>query len=298
LIFSKTRERLINCPALKTGTISMPSELKNIDPGAFNNCSKITGYINIPSNVSSIGAYAFYNCSSVSGFSSDASNLHYSCNDGLLFNKTGDSLYICPLSKSGTLIIPGQVKHIGNFAFDGCISLTNIFFPTGLESIGIYAFSNCTGIKEIYLPPVSKIYSGAFYGCTSISTFGIDNNIPPLVDFYTFKNVNQENCKLLTPIGFSGTYKISPYWEEFGQFNEIKSKTSIENSEIKPWKTILYQDKITIDGLHPGQKVKIYTLNGKEVFSRVADNESLNIVLQARGIFIVKINGFTEKIIL
>lgn len=298
LIYSKTKDRLLICPALKSGTISMASEVKTIDPGAFNNCSKITGYINIPSNVSSIGSYAFYNCSSVSGFSSDDSNLHFSCNEGLLFNKSGDSLYICPLSKSGTLVIPNQVKHIGNFAFDGCVSLTSIYFPPGLESIGIYAFSNCTGLKEIYIPPVSRIYSGAFYGCSSLSTLGIDKNIPPSVDFYTFKNVNQENCKLLTPIGFSGTYKISPYWEEFGQFNEIKSKTSLENSEIKPWKTILYQDKITIDGLLPGQKVKIYTLNGKEVFSRVADNVILNIELQARGIFIVKINGLTEKIIL
>jgi hypothetical protein len=63
-------------------------------------------------------------------------------------------------------------------------------------------------------------------------------------------------------------------------------------------KIVCYAEKILIEGLNPGQNIKIYTLNGYKVYSGYAKFEKESIMLQRKGIFIVNIDGFTEKIIL
>jgi hypothetical protein len=43
LLFSRTSDRLIACPQQFSGTLTLPDGLKEIDPGALNNCQGITG---------------------------------------------------------------------------------------------------------------------------------------------------------------------------------------------------------------------------------------------------------------
>lgn len=67
--------------------------------------------------------------------------------------------------------LPETLETIGDYAFNGCISLKSLPFEPlqKLESIGLAAFENCTGLEEICIPS-SVVYLGkaAFAGCKNI----------------------------------------------------------------------------------------------------------------------------------
>ena len=44
------------------------------------------------------------------------------------------------------------VTHIGDYAFQGCVSLSNIAIPDSVTIIGGSAFENCTSLSDITLP--------------------------------------------------------------------------------------------------------------------------------------------------
>lgn len=95
---------------------------------------------------------------------------------------------------------------IGNYAFDGCKSLTNIIIPSNVTKIGNYAFRNCNSLKSIcvFAEDVPSTDNGAFDACDS------------------------KNCTVYVP---KGTYDA--YWlSEFGYFKNIVEfdATSIHNS--------------------------------------------------------------------
>lgn len=106
-----------------------------------------------------------------------------------------------------------NVKNIDEGCFDACSSLEKIVFPASLEQLGISLFSGCTALKEVkfesneyftiqngvvfssdmktlifalpyaklgaYVCPesVTKIYDGAFYGCTALTGFTFSKNV-------------------------------------------------------------------------------------------------------------------------
>ena len=74
--------------------------------------------------------------------------------------------------------IPNSVKHIGNFAFSGCVRLTHIEIPNSVKTIGEGAFQKCTGLTHIVIPnSVKQIRQSAFYGCTSLTSIEIPNSV-------------------------------------------------------------------------------------------------------------------------
>jgi hypothetical protein len=75
-------------------------------------------------------------------------------------------------------MIPGGVTSLGDFAFSGCASLTNIAIPDGVTSIGQGAFSGCTGLTSVTIPhSVTSIGIWVFHGCTSVTHIAIPNSI-------------------------------------------------------------------------------------------------------------------------
>ena len=76
------------------------------------------------------------------------------------------------------VVIQEGVTSIGEYAFNGCSSLTSIEIPESVTSIGNDAFSGCTGLTSIEIPDsVTSIKWDMFSGCSSLTSIVIPNNV-------------------------------------------------------------------------------------------------------------------------
>ena len=65
-----------------------------------------------------------------------------------------------------SVILAGNIKSVGESAFDGCTALSTVTInsDSDLQEIGSYAFQNCTSLNSIYIPKhVNYIGEYAFY---------------------------------------------------------------------------------------------------------------------------------------
>ena len=115
----------------------------------------------------------------------DISNVNYLSKDGILFSKDKTELVCYPIEKNASsYIVPNGVISIGDVAFGGCISLTEIIIPNSVTSIGDYAFNDCTSLTEIIIPDgVTSIGEGAFWGCTSLTSITIPNSVTSIGNY-------------------------------------------------------------------------------------------------------------------
>ena len=95
-------------------------------------------------------------------------------------------------------VIPSSVTSIGDWAFRGCHSLSEIVIPSSVTSIGDSAFSCCHSLSEIVIPSsVTSIGDSAFSYCCSLSEIVIPSSVTGIGDsaFYRCKfldNLKQE----------------------------------------------------------------------------------------------------------
>ncbi len=76
------------------------------------------------------------------------------------------------------IVIPEGVTSIGERAFFRCSSLTNIVIPEGVTSIGREAFSYCSSLTNIFIPEgVTSIGDFAFSSCLSLTNIFIPEGV-------------------------------------------------------------------------------------------------------------------------
>ena len=104
-------------------------------------------------------------------------------------SENSNGLMVCGLvNKAATKIqIPSQIKYgkytyevtsIGDFAFDGCSSLTSITIPNSVMSIGSCVFSDCSSLTSITIPnSVMSIGNSAFAWCEGLTSISIPNSV-------------------------------------------------------------------------------------------------------------------------
>ena len=71
------------------------------------------------------------------------------------------------------LTIPGTINgypvvKIGDGAFEGNTTITQVYLPNSVTEIGAKAFKNCTALESISGPSVTSIGEEAFYGCVNL----------------------------------------------------------------------------------------------------------------------------------
>ena len=92
-------------------------------------------------------------------------------------------------------VIEDGATSIGEYAFSGCSSLTEIAIPDSVTRIGSGAFKGCTGLTGITIPDiVTYIGVGAFANCSRLKAFIIPDNVV-CIDDNAF-----ENCAALKEI--------------------------------------------------------------------------------------------------
>lgn len=172
------------CDALKSVTLT--DDVKTIGEEAFRECRSLES-IEIPSSVTELGTCAFKNCCAlktavIKGGTVKGSLVteatFYNCNalETLVIsdNATLDASFKAAYSKSTLKTVEIGKGEIGDSAFNGCTSLTNVTLGDGVTKIGTNAFIRCTQISSITIGSrVSSIGKNAFNGCTALTNANI-----------------------------------------------------------------------------------------------------------------------------
>ena len=145
-------------------SIQLPEGINSIGDWAFEECESLTS-IELPNSLKSIGANPFPSCTNLNIISySD----RFRIINGLLIDFESSTVISC-LSSDNEIIVPDGIRHIGNWAFMRCKSLTSIQLPEVITSIGHGAFSSCKSLTSIHLPEgITYIGHSVFYSCESL----------------------------------------------------------------------------------------------------------------------------------
>ena len=222
--YSKDGRKLLKVPGKLSLAYSVKEGTRIICDSAFFFCGSLFEIV-IPSSVTSIGDWAFSFCSSLIYISIPKSVIYLNGNpfaewngkleclspnyiyeDDILFNKDKSRIisfrnqniesYVIPSSVTSIgdrafygcsslseIVIPSCVTSIGKGAFRGCYSLSEIVIPSSVTSIGDWAFSFCDSLSEIVIPSsVTSIGDSAFSGCRSLSEIVIPSSVTSIGD--------------------------------------------------------------------------------------------------------------------
>ena len=193
--------------------VSFPSSLTYIGTGAFYECIFLS-LKSFPQGLKSIGDYAFYNC---------------------MYANFGDANYVLTLpigleylgrsafyqAQLCSVIVPGTVKEIGDYAFFGCLILGApeimidentkvkgaVLLGEGIEHIGTRAFYNCQSLAKIEIPDsVTSLGERVFNKCLSLNDVKIGNGLTELNDYMFYNCVSLEKITMSDSIKRVGKY--------------------------------------------------------------------------------------------
>lgn len=210
VLFNADKTTLIQCPAGKKGSytipnsvtaigtqafklcrrltsVTIPNSVTAIETDAFYRCSKFTS-ITIPNSVVAIGEDAFGNCESLTEIIVEDGNPNYSSENGVLFNVDKTTLIQCPCGKTEEYSIPTSVTAIEANAFYYCGKLTSVSIPNSVTEIGSSTFYHCSSLASVTIPnSVNAIGSSAFSYCSSLTSVTIPTSVTA-IELSTFYN--------------------------------------------------------------------------------------------------------------
>lgn len=231
---------------------------------AFNNCSNLRT-IEIPDTIKIIYyTNAFENCSALKEIviyaTGNAKSPLYSSHDGVLYYTSetaaeGKELAFIPAGRTGSIVIPNDVKSIGASAFTGS-RIQTVTIPSSVTNIGTKAFENSKYLTDIYFDVDEGdellVGDGAFNGCTALKSLTIparykafsptvlgDNasidNVIVADDHETYSSVNGLLCNkdgdtlIYCPSGRRGALRIPAGIRTIGEeaFKDCKNLTSV-----------------------------------------------------------------------
>ena len=182
--YSKDGRKLLKAPQELKGCYSIKEGIRIICDRAFDWCCSLSNIV-IPDSVASIGKEAFSYCISLESISIPKSVICLNDNpfvdwdgkleclspdfiyeDDILFNKDKSRIISFRNQNIKSYVIPNSVTSIGDSAFWGCRSLSDIVIPSSVTSIGDCAFWDCSSLADIIIPSsVTSIGDSAFEGC-------------------------------------------------------------------------------------------------------------------------------------
>lgn len=155
----------LGCKKL-TGPLVIPPGVTNIRGRAFDGCSKLSGVLVLPSEKCDIDAYAFRNCSGLTGISLPK-----------IMGLSNDVFTGCA-KMGGTLMLTENHK-IGPSSFVGC-NFSKVILSEGVEKLQSECFKDCKNLETIILPSTLKtVGSYALRGTENLKTIVCSSGTPP-----------------------------------------------------------------------------------------------------------------------
>ena len=155
------------------------SSLQQIGKYAFKGCNLLTT-IKLPENVYSCSAYFVDGCTKLGYISVDSKNTNYASYNGILYDKGLTILFRCPEGYTYKKVLdsnslPPTLKKVGNYAFEYCKYVEEIYFPYGLTSFGVGTFRYCSGLTTLQLPSSHTGWGeGSFVGATALDVLYVN----------------------------------------------------------------------------------------------------------------------------
>ena len=300
------------CTSLVSATIG--DSLKSIGKYAFRRCTSLNE-INLPDALTSIGDEAFYYCSSLTSIvipdavtsigTSSAGGAFGYCSS--LINATiGDGVtsieretfYKCTSLKEVSL--PDALTSIGSSAFYGCTSLASVVIPNAVTSIGDYAFEYCDSLTTLTIGDfVSSIGTSAFLYCTALTDVYSLNSTPPSYSSSSdcFSMLAYLLATLHVPADAVDTYAAATMWKEFNTIvgDAETAGISAVNVDNDNYKVSADGGMVNVTGLGNGERMTVYTADGRMVGAMAADGGSASISAP-KGVAIVRVGNKTLKV--
>ena len=169
-LYDKQKTTIFHPGKIQNGAFRVPDGVNRIGDSAFFDCTSLTSVI-IPKSVTSIGSLAFLGCirltnvtipdgvtsigdaafaGSSTSINVSRENKNYCSVDGGLYNKQKTTILHPGKIQNGTFRVPDGVTSIGDYAFDGYRSLTNVTIPDSVTNICYGAFLDCIKLTDVY----------------------------------------------------------------------------------------------------------------------------------------------------
>src|SRR5205814_1973371 len=122
-------------------SVTLGTNVSIIGTNAFRECYSLTNIL-LPAALTHLGQGAFESCGRLTAINVAPLNQVYSSLDGVVFDKSQQTLLLCPAGRQGTYTVPAGVTRVADFAF-GYSMLTTIALPNSLTAIGKDSFYQC-----------------------------------------------------------------------------------------------------------------------------------------------------------
>jgi len=190
---------LIEAESVISGSYTIKPKTKMISDDAFSDCNELTS-ITIPESVISIGEFAFEYCDSLT--SVHITDLSAWCKINFCGAFSNPLLYAKNLYLNNELVtdlvIPNDITEIKDSVFEGCTSLVSITIPVSVINIGDWAFEYCEKLSNVYYlgtqEQKAKIFIGLDNTYLKNATWYYDSCIQSSV--HTFFNDCDEKCNV------------------------------------------------------------------------------------------------------
>ena len=151
----------------------------------------------------------------------------------------------------------------------------------------------CSTVAAVTIPEsVTSINKNAFANCSGLTSVTCLNPTPPTcTDQDVFNNVNKDQCRVYVPVGAGKYYKIAIAWRDFTYIEEKFS--GVESTIADEVNVVVENGNIVVNGAEDAN-IEVYNTNGLCVYN----GTDTNIAVNTKGLYIVRVNGKSFKVIL
>lgn len=179
-------------------------------------------------------------CPQLEEITVSANHRYFLSSDGILYNRSGQTIIWFPEGKKEATFLPSVVK-IGQKAFQNCrikdlkipdtvtfigdgafagAHFESISLPRGIQLITKGLFQGCKQLSQVTLSPkTSYLEDYCFEGCPLQHLYVPVEEFPPHCTEHTFQSMHYAHCLLHVPAPNLNYYHTGKIW---GQFQQIK----------------------------------------------------------------------------